>query len=237
MIKKDVIPYLNPARGQQPLRRDEERALAVRAREGDAAAKDELVRRHLWLAVVLALKQTRRAVPLEDLIQEGNLGLIRAAERFDPGAGTRFGTYAAWWVRAYVWRYLKQARSAVRPPSGSTAKQDVSLDLPINADGEVSRLERIEDESPRPDEAYASSEADRQLRDSLAKVRGRIGELGWDIVRTRLQQDPPDTLEQIGKRWGVTREWVRQVEGATKRFLRGYLERARTEAEPAEMAA
>jgi RNA polymerase primary sigma factor len=234
---ESLAPYLRAVREQRPLLREEERALAIRGRSGDAAARNELVRRHLGLVIAFARKQARGAVRLEELVQEGNLGLMRAAAKFDPNAGTRFATYALWWIRAYVWKYLKQARSAVRPKSGTVAWEDVSLDATIGEEGDLSRLDRIEDDGPTPDEAYATSEADRQLRDSLEKARDRIGDLGWDIIHTRLQKDPPDTLEQIGKRWGVSREWVRQVEGATKRFLRGYLRSTRNEAEPDAIAA
>jgi RNA polymerase sigma factor (sigma-70 family) len=233
---ESLAPYLRAVRGQRPLLREEERALAVRSRGGDIAARDELVRRHLGLAIAFARKQARGAVRLEELVQEGNLGLIRAAEKFDPDAGTRFATYALWWIRAYVWKYLNQARSAVRPKSGTVAREDVSLDATIDDEGELSRLERVEDDGPTPDEAYATSEADRHVRDALEKARDRIGDLGWDIIYNRLQKDPPDTLEQIGKRWGVSREWVRQVEGATKRFLRGHLQ-SMNEADRAAIAA
>jgi RNA polymerase sigma factor (sigma-70 family) len=221
---QSLVPYLAAARGLAPLTRNDERALAMRARAGDAAARDELVRRHLPLVVTFARKQARGALPLDELVQEGNLGLLRAIEKFDPAAGTRFATYALWWIRAYVWRYLKEARSAVRPRSGTVARADLSLDAPIGEDGDATRLEHIEDDAPTPDIRYAEAEGHARLRGSLAKVRGRIGELGWDIIHTRLRQDPPETLEQIGKRWGVSRERVRQVELQTKRFLRGYLQ-------------
>lgn len=223
-------PYLRAARVQAPLSREEEHALAVRAREGDVAARDRLVRQNLPLVVAVARKQRRGTLRLEELVQEGNLGLLRAVEKFDPSAGTRFSTYAVWWIRAYVWKYLKQARSAVRPQSGTVARADYSLDSPIgDADDDTSFLDRIEDDGPGVHESYAAAEGARQLRSSLERVRGRIGELGWDIVHRRLQQDPPDTLEEIGKRWGVSRERVRQVELQTKKFLRGYLEPAQGE--------
>ena len=219
-----LAPYLREIRGGTPVTREEERELALRARRGDTAARDELVRRHLGLVVSVARRQRRGSLRLEELVQEGNLGLLRAIEKFDPDAGTRFATYAVWWIRAYVWKYLKQARSTVRPRSGEVALADVSLDGPIDEEGDGSFLDRVEDDGPGPDTAYGTAERDRQLRDRIAKVRGRVGELGWDIIHTRLQQDPPDTLETIGKRWGVSRERVRQVELSTKRLLRGYLE-------------
>jgi RNA polymerase primary sigma factor len=206
-----------------PLSREEEHDLAVRARRGDAKARHELVQRNLALVVTVARNQQRGSLRLEELVQEGNLGLLRAAEKFDPDAGTRFSTYAVWWIRAYVWKYLKEARSSVRPRSGTTATSDLSLDSTVGDEGDTSYLEGLEDEAPKPDEAYASAEGRRRVQASLDKVRKRVGELGWDIIRHRLQQDPPDTLETIGKRWGVSRERVRQVELQTKRFLRGYL--------------
>jgi RNA polymerase primary sigma factor len=101
---------------------------------------------------------------------------------------------------------------------------DLSLDSYIDEDGDVSHLERIEDEGPGPEGGYLSNEGDREVRDALGKVRKRIGELGWDIIHNRLQQDSPKTLEEIGKRWGVSRERVRQVELKTKQFLHRYLE-------------
>lgn len=207
-----------------PISREEERALALRARGGDAAARDELVRRHLPLVLSFARRQARGTVPLEELVQEGNLGLLRAVEKYDPDAGTRFATYALWWIRAYVWRYLKTARSSVRPKSGATAAADLSLEMPLHDDGDATWLDQVEDDRPSADDRYAEAESGARLRGALERVRPRIGEVGWDVIRTRLQQDPPDTLAEIGRRWGVSRERVRQIEVKTKRFLQGYLQ-------------
>ncbi len=174
--------------------------------------------------MAIARHQRRGSVRLDDLIQEGNIGLMRAVEKFDPHAGTRFSTYAVWWIRAYIGKYLKGARSTVRPKSGTVAQPDLSLDSAIDEDGDVSHLERIEDEGPGPEDTYVSSEGDLQVREALGKVRKRIGQLGWEIIHNRLEQDSPETLEQIGRRWGVSRERVRQIEVMTKRFLHRYLE-------------
>lgn len=220
----ELAPYLRAARRFPPLTRDDECALALRARKGDGSARQKLVQHSLAYVVLFALKQHRGSVRLDDLIQEGNLGLMRAAELFDPHAGNRFLTYATWWIRAYIGRFLKQARSTVRPRSGTVAQADFSLDTPIGEDGEDDWLERLEDESPGPEDACSSAEGDRQVRGALDAARTRIGELGWEIARDRLQADSPSTLEEIGNRWGISRERVRQVELKTKLRLRRRLE-------------
>ncbi len=219
----DLSPYLKAIRAYPPLGRDEEHALALRARTGDRDAVQKLVRHNLAFVVAIARKQRLGTVRLEDVIQEGNVGLLRAVQKFDPDAGTRFSTYAVWWIRAYVGKYLKEARSSVRPQSGTVAQADFSLDTAVDEEGDVSHLDRLEDGGPGPEDAYLSTEKDRALRASLAKVRKRIGELGWDIVHNRLEQDEPVTLEDIGRRWGVSRERVRQVELRTKQYLHRYL--------------
>ncbi len=200
-----------------------ERALALRARRGDRAAREELVRRHQPLVRSFALRQSRGTLPLDELVQEGNLGLLRAVEKFDPDAGTRFASYALWWIRAYVWRYLKGARSSVRHRSDTAAPADASLDAPLADDGDATWLDRLEDEGPGAEARLADAQGGAEIRGALDRVRGRIGEVGWDVIHSRLERDPPDTLEQIGRRWGLSRERVRQIEVATRRFLRGYL--------------
>ena len=220
----ELASYLKAVRALPPLTREDEHLLALRARKGDGSATQKLVRHNLAFVVAVARRQRRGMVRLDDLIQEGSLGLMRAVEKFDPHAGTRFSTYAVWWIRAYVGRFLKEARSAVRPQSGTVAQADLSLDSTIDEEGNVTHLERIEDDGPGVEDSYLSAEGDRVVRDALGKVRKRIGELGWAIVHERLRQDSPKTLEELGKRWGVSRERVRQVELKTKQFLARYLE-------------
>ena len=224
---EELSGYLDAIRKYPPLSRDEEHATAVRARRGDAAARHKLVRHNLALVLAVVRAQRRGTVRLDDLVQEGNLGLLRAVEKFDPEAGTRFSTYAVWWIRAFTWKHLKQARSTVRPQSGTVAQADLSLDASIGEDGDLTRLELLEDEGPGPEDACASSEGDRLVRAALERVRKRVGQIGWDIIHSRLKRDPPDTLEEIGRRWGLSRERVRQIEALTKRLLHGYLESVR----------
>ncbi|MBI3638039.1 MAG: sigma-70 family RNA polymerase sigma factor, partial [Candidatus Rokubacteria bacterium] len=88
------------------LSKDEEAELARRARAGDEAAKQRFIEANLRLAVQVARRYLNRGLPLPDLIEEGNLGLLRAVEKFEPERGLRFSTYATWWIRHFVTRAL-----------------------------------------------------------------------------------------------------------------------------------
>src|SRR5512133_1194491 len=199
--------------------REEEHRLAIAARGGDEDARQQLVQRSLGFVVAFARKLRLGAVRLDDVIQEGNLGLIRALETFDPHAGTRFSTYAVWWVRAYIGRYVKEARSIVRPRGGTLAAADLSLDSAIDDDDGASHLDRVEDDRPGPEDSFMTNETAREVRDVLAGLKDQVGGLGWDIIHSRIQHDTPITLEEVGRRWGLSRERVRQVEIQTKRLL------------------
>jgi RNA polymerase sigma factor (sigma-70 family) len=98
------------------LTREQELELAQRARAGDAAAKQRLVESNLRLVVQIARRYRNRGLPLPDLIEEGNLGLLRAADKFEPERGTRFSTYATWWIRQAVARALANQARTVRLP-------------------------------------------------------------------------------------------------------------------------
>jgi RNA polymerase primary sigma factor len=175
--------------------------------------------------VAVAKKFANRGHRLDDLIQEGNVGLMKAIEHFDPKKEVRFATYAVWWIRAYITRYLKDNRSQVR--GGEAERQsmsDFSLDASVDEEGDTTFLDRLEDPSPGPQDYFMSHEQDVQVQQALAKVKKRLGDLGWDILQERLTQDKPRTLEELGARWGVSRERVRQVELKTKSFLARYLE-------------
>jgi RNA polymerase primary sigma factor len=96
---------------------DEEQDLARRIQEGDVAARDHLVRANLRLVVSIARNYAGKGLLVEDLVGEGNMGLLRAAEGFDPSAGTRFSTYASYWIRQSIRRALSRDGNALRLPS------------------------------------------------------------------------------------------------------------------------
>jgi RNA polymerase primary sigma factor len=227
----DVLArYLDTVHALGRLTREEEHQLALKARDGDARARHRLVEHNLMFVVAVARRHCLGSVRLEDVIQEGNIGLMRAVQRFDPGAGTRFATYAIWWIRAYIGKYLKEARSIVRPRGGSTAVCDVSLDVAVDDDNEVTHLDRVADQGHGPEQEYLANESDVSVRRTLDGAREQLGELQWEIIQSRLQHDAPPTLESIGARWGLSRERIRQIELKTKRGLAVLLEASRGDA-------
>lgn len=219
-----ISDYLRHLNGQKQLTREQEYDLSRRAKKGDQAARRQLAVSNLAFVVAIAKKFAHRGARLEDLIQEGNIGLMKAIEHFDPKKNVRFATYAVWWIRAYITRYLKDNRSQVR--GGEFERQtmsDLSLDIPIDDDTDSTYLDQLEDTSLSPQAQVLSQETDDAVQEALSRVRKRIGDLGWDILQERLTQDKPRTLEELGRRWGVSRERVRQVELKTKLFLERYL--------------
>ena len=109
--------YLKEIGKGKLLTREEEVELAKRSLKGDARARNELIQKNLRLAVSVAKKMHRKGTDLEDLIQEANIGLMRAVERFDPTKGFRFSTYAHWWIRQAVGRHIQMHSRSIRIPS------------------------------------------------------------------------------------------------------------------------
>lgn len=101
---------------------DEERDLAERARAGDEEAASRLVRSHLGFVVHIARRYRRFGLPLNDLVQEGTIGLIHAVRRFDPERNVRLCTYAAWWIRAHIQAYVVRSWSLVRLSTGTAQR-------------------------------------------------------------------------------------------------------------------
>src|SRR6185436_12502970 len=203
---ESLSSYLRQIGGRPQLTREQEYELARRARKGDASARDTLALSNLPFVVAVARKFASRGARLDDLVQEGNVGLMKAIEHFDSKKNVRFATYAVWWIRAYITRYLKDNRSQVRGgESERISMSDFSLDTPIEDDSETTYLERLEDGTETQDESFLRSERDGEVSEALTRVKKRLGDLGWDILQERLTQEKPRTLEELGQRWGVSR--------------------------------
>lgn len=116
-VQSPLETYLREINETALLTADDERELAIRIGEGDLAARDRMVRANLRLVVNIARGYTGKGLGLQDLIEEGNLGLLRAVEGFDPAVGTRFSTYASYWIKQSIKRALINTGKTIRIPA------------------------------------------------------------------------------------------------------------------------
>ena len=245
----------------EKLTRAEKRDMKILVKEGKKA-RSHLLEANLRLVVSLAKRYTGRGMPLLDLIQEGNLGLIRAMEKFDYAKGFKFSTYATWWIRQAITRGMADQSRTIRLPvhlveqvnklsrikremyqslgreatneelaeeSGieenkiemllRQSRDPVSLDMPVGADEEAPLGDFIEDaEATDAETAVVASMRHSDIRDVIATLEQRE----QDVIRLRygLDDGVPRTLDQIGRKFGLSRERVRQIEREVMAKLR-----------------
>ncbi len=259
--------YMREAVQEPLLSAQEEVELAARIKGGDEAARDRMIRANLRLVVKIAREYDGIGLPLLDLINEGNIGLMKAVERFDPAKGGKLSTYAAWWIKQSIRRALTNQSKTIRLPVhamerlweirkvslrfeaelgreptnaelaaelGTTAKRiavireanlrPASLDAPLGTDSDSSRLgEIIEDE--RASTPYEDLEK-RTMRETMNELLGKLPEREVVILKQRFGLDDSDrktTLAQIGRRFGVTRERIRQLQNIALQKLRAMM--------------
>lgn len=213
-------PILKQAFAALLLSRERETELTRRwSVDKDQQALDELTQSHLRLVASVAKKYRRFGLPHGDLLQEGAVGLMQAASRFDPERGVRFSTYAIWWVRAAIRTYVARNTSVVQrgsrmtgPGFASENRIDQSLDVPVVPGSDTSLQDVLVDEEPSPeDNAIAGNDKkiwSRWLSDALA----RLSEREQRIVRERHLGEKTATLKQLGVEFGISKERVRQIE-------------------------
>lgn len=206
--------YLDEIGRHATLSREEEARLARRFREtGDRRSLEALVTANLRFVVAVAKGYRGRGLPLEDLINEGNVGLLRAAARFDHSRGVRFVTYASWWIRQSILAALEGAASPPPPESGRRPRDRAPLSL--QASGGRSRngptlVERLADaEADPPDAPLQRAALRRALEASLTFLPEREAR----VLRLYYGLDGRGgrSLARIAARLGVSRERVRQI--------------------------
>ena len=179
MEQDTLTQYLGKIRGGRLLNAAEERELSRRSREGDEEARARLIESNLRLVISIAKKYRGRGVLFEDLIQEGNAGLIKAVERFDPSLGNRFSTYATWWIRQAVTRAVADHARTVR--------------LPAHVVDAVFRLRRAESE--------LSTELGRDATEEELALR-----LGTKLEEVRRLREVSQPIGSVNARIGIAAE-------------------------------
>ncbi len=234
---------------------EEEIQLAKRIRKGDKSARDHMIKANLRLVVKIAMDYKDFGLPLLDLISEGNIGLVKAVERFDPCKGGKLSTYAAWWIKQSIKRALANQSKTIRLPVHlvdkiskmrktamvlseglgrdptdeelamelqiptskvahlkSVSVRPASLDAPVGEDGDSSTFgEIVGDENAT---SPYDNLRDKNMNADLHSMVDSLDKREADIIRMRFGLDGhgEQTLEEVGRRFNVTRERIRQLE-------------------------
>ncbi|MFA4992614.1 MAG: sigma-70 family RNA polymerase sigma factor [Candidatus Omnitrophota bacterium] len=258
--------YLKEVRQIPLLTAQQEINLNKKIRRGDEMARKEMIRANLRLVINIAKRYMRLGTPFLDLIEEGNLGLMKAVEKFDHRKGFRFSTYAAWWIKQGITRSISEQGKMIRvpvymndlitkwkkcrerlsqklkrvPSDEEIAKKlklspektgkinfwmsstTSSLEAPIGEDNDNQISELVEDKNTAPPDAEIEHFLDRERVDNLLEV---MSEREREILDLRfgLSHKKPQTLAEVARKMGVSRERIRQIEEAALRKLKKFV--------------
>jgi RNA polymerase primary sigma factor len=259
--------YLTEIGKVELLTAEQEIELANRIKEGDEAAREQMIKANLRLVVKIAREYDGIGLPLMDLISEGNIGLIKAVERFDPTRGAKLSTYSVWWIKQSIKRALANQSKTIRLPvhmvssisrmhrvenhlqealgrevsdeelgeelgvkAARVAQMRVAAIRPASLDARIGDEysgtlgDIVQDENAEaPAQRFESEAMKRLLRELVDKLEPR--EAAIIITRYGLDGGRERTLEEVGERFGVTRERVRQIQDKALTKLRKKIER------------
>ncbi|MDD2558604.1 MAG: sigma-70 family RNA polymerase sigma factor [Desulfuromonas sp.] len=257
-----IKSYMRDIRKSKLLTAEDEKTLADQVALGNAAARNRMIESNLRLVVKIAKRYSNRGLPFLDLIEEGNMGLIKAVERFKTDKGCRFSTYATWWIRQSIERALVNQSRTIRLPvhvaeqvskmfkvtkellhykSEEPSTQEIaelmgveqadverlqqlirktySIEHPLGEEGNYTLMDTIEDPyTPGPAELLENIDKYEYVQKWLKSLKKKEAEILQ--YRFGLNDCEPETLDTIGRRYGVTRERIRQIEAKSLDKLR-----------------
>ena len=249
-IEDPVRMYLKEIGKVPLLSAEEEIELAKKLELGDQEAKKRLAEANLRLVVSIAKRYVGRGMLFLDLIQEGNLGLIKAVEKFDYRKGFKFSTYATWWIRQAITRaiadqtinkLIRVSRQLLQELGREPSPEEIAeeMNMPVDRVREIMKIsqEPVSLETPIGEEedshlgdfiqddnvpVPADAAAFTLLKEQLVEVLGTLTEREQKVLRLRFGLDDgrARTLEEVGKEFNVTRERIRQIEAKALRKLR-----------------
>jgi RNA polymerase primary sigma factor len=230
--KNAVQIYLKQIEGIKVLTREEEAFIARKAAKGDKAAKEKLITSNLRFVVSIAVKYQNLGLPLMDLINEGNMGLIRAVDKFDVEKGFKFISYARWWIRHYILKAIFEQSTSIKLPlkyATQLSKRDeegeteivqklkqiyrpVSLDQKLSEDGNSDTILDLVDDSRY--EVPEKAVMEKNLREIINDVMKKLKPIEQDVISRHfgLNGKRPLTLKEIGEKYNLTKERIRQIE-------------------------